>query len=67
MRSFILPDEEYLNLCNNDEVDLDELMVQWEKAFQDCFGKKEMVYNVHLWVRQIDAVIIVWRENMCIS
>ena len=53
MRSFILPDEEYIHLSNRDDVDLDDLLRQWEKSFQECFDKKEMVYNVHLWVGPI--------------
>ena len=28
---------------------LEDLLSQWEKAYEELFGTQEMVYNVHLW------------------
>ena len=48
-----MPDEEYFCLrakLEDDNFSLSELLAQWEKAYEDLFGREEMVYNVHLWV-----------------
>ena len=52
IRAYILPDEEYNCLKTNlmgSNTSLGELMLQWEKAYEELFGTEEMVYNVHLW------------------
>ena len=52
IRAYILPDEEYNCLKTNlmgSNTSLGELMLQWEKAYEELFGTEEMVYNVHVW------------------
>ena len=49
IRAFVLPDEEYGHLA---DIDLDDLISLWERTFQDAFGVKEMIYNVHIWVSE---------------
>ena len=40
-------------------MNLKELLTQWEKKYEELWGKHEMVYNVHLWVRwKGDAAIV---------
>ena len=56
IRAYTLPDEEYFCLKTKLEASdysLENLLKQWEKAYEGLFHTKEMVYNVHLWVRLI--------------
>ena len=45
IRSYILPDEEYLALkekLQNEDMGLEELLIKWEKEYESLFGKEEM-------------------------
>ena len=56
IRAYTMPDEEYFRLKTNLEVNdtsLENLLKQWERAYEELFNREEMVYNVHLWVRSI--------------
>ena len=62
IRSFCAPEEEYHCLrsgLEEEDTSLKELLTQWEKKYEELWGKQEMVYNVHLWVRwKGDAAIV---------